>query len=412
MPAGTHFSRLASVKTPPKTRRPGPAPITTSPTIEALGRHPDADAVKRFWRTSARSLPMLEHSGGDIIVTFCWRDADADDVLLFVNRICDETQLDDSLMRRVPGTDIWHLSYRMRSDWRASYAFIPRYRGEPVPWSGHSDHARLRAALDRGRCDPRNRESCRNRLGAAQSVVSLPDAPPQPWLGQRAGRRGRLSVVSGPGERRTWVYEPAAPVPAGHRIPVLIVLDGQVWTSPQSLATTLDNMIDDGVIGPVYAVLVDSGGLQNRWREFHPAYGFERYITRQLLPWSRARYPISPDPADVIVIGQSLGALTALRTSLLHPDEVGNVLAQSASLWLDDLDSLTEPTFGVTNAARSRIYLECGRQEWVLAEPHQHLARRLRASGADVAHVEFNGGHDYACWRGGIADGLRWLLCS
>lgn len=78
MPAGTHFSRLASVKTPPKTRRPGPAPITTSPTIEALGRHPDADAVKRFWRTSARSLPMLEHSGGDIIVTFCWRDADAD----------------------------------------------------------------------------------------------------------------------------------------------------------------------------------------------------------------------------------------------------------------------------------------------------------------------------------------------
>src|SRR5699024_12199934 len=125
----------------------------------------------------------------------------------------------------------------------------------------------------RGRPHPRNPASCRNRLGAAQSGVSLPDAPPQPWLNQRADRRGRLSVVSGPGERRTWIYEPASSVPAGHRIPVLIVLDGEVWTSSQSLATTLDNMIDDGAIGPAYAVLVDSGGLQNRWQECHPASG-------------------------------------------------------------------------------------------------------------------------------------------
>ncbi|MDR0593103.1 MAG: DUF3327 domain-containing protein, partial [Bifidobacteriaceae bacterium] len=46
-------------------------------------------------------------------MTFLWRDAEAEEVLLFVNRLTDERNLADSLMRRVAGTDVWHLSYLM-----------------------------------------------------------------------------------------------------------------------------------------------------------------------------------------------------------------------------------------------------------------------------------------------------------
>ena len=38
------------------------------------------------------------------------------------------------------------------------------------------------------------------------------------------------------------------------------------------------------------------------------------------------------------------------------------------------------------------------------------LAGRLARAGADTRFVEYNGGHDYACWRGGVADGLIALL--
>jgi enterochelin esterase-like enzyme len=57
------------------------------------------------------------------------------------------------------------------------------------------------------------------------------------------------------------------------------------------------------------------------------------------------------------------------------------------------------------------IYLECGKQEWVLLPLHRKFARMLRKGGQQqhLNYVEYNGGHDYACWRGGIADGLRWV---
>jgi enterochelin esterase-like enzyme len=37
---------------------------------------------------------------------------------------------------------------------------------------------------------------------------------------------------------------------------------------------------------------------------------------------------------------------------------------------------------------------------------HEALLRR----GYEVVYREYSGGHDYACWRGGLADGLIELL--
>jgi enterochelin esterase family protein len=53
--------------------------------------------------------------------------------------------------------------------------------------------------------------------------------------------------------------------------------------------------------------------------------------------------------------------------------------------------------------------MEVGRQEWVLLPHHQQLARIFGDNGTDCRYVEYNGGHDYACWHGGIADGLCWI---
>ena len=34
----------------------------------------------------------------------------------------------------------------------------------------------------------------------------------------------------------------------------------------------------------------------------------------------------------------------------------------------------------------------------------------LEGQGYDVTYREYQGGHDYACWRGGLADGLIAML--
>src|SRR5690606_38223743 len=98
---------------------------------------------------------------GTRLVTFCWHDSAAEQVLLFANRITDETRLAETLLHRHPGTDLWSLSIVMESDWRASYAFLVQRPGEPAPWRADGDQVRIRAALDRGLPDPGNPARCR-----------------------------------------------------------------------------------------------------------------------------------------------------------------------------------------------------------------------------------------------------------
>ncbi|WP_244930937.1 alpha/beta fold hydrolase [Nocardioides sp. W7] len=389
------------LRRPPKVPRPEPVPRVRGATVERL-RPDDVDA---FW--SGKTLPLVEPDGpGTVVVTFCWRDPDAEQVLLFANRLTDETRLGDTLLERLPGTDLWHASYRMDSDWRASYSFLVQRTGEQAPWLAAGDQVALRAALDRGRPDPRNGATCRNRAGVLQSVVSLPDAPPQPWLLPRPDlARGAVTEHSGPDGRPTWLYEPPG-VDPGQPLPLVVALDGEVWVGTQSLPTTLDNLLADGALGPVRAVLPSSGGRDARWAELGTDDG-AGYVVDRLLPWVEQRRAVD----RVAVAGQSLGGLTALRVGLLHPERIEAVVSHSASLWQDDLgalvDGFAERADRMGRAGELRVHLAHGRQEWVLAGPHQVLAERLRSAGVAVDAAEHNGGHDYAWWRGGIADGLR-----
>lgn len=401
-----------TARTPPKVPRPERAPLAISPLIDGLHRalaRQDGLALTAFWDGPGMRSPLIEAAPGnprERIVTFLWRDAAAEEVLLFVNRLTDERNLEDSLMRRLPGSDLWHLSYRMVSDWRASYCCLPRARGERPPWRDEADQIAIRAALDHGLPDPRNPERSRGRAGAVHSVVALPDAPAQPWLAGRGADVPRRAVeeMTGPEGRTVWVHRPATTASAGS-LPIVVVLDGDVWTTSQDLATTVDNLRDDGLIPPALFLFLDSGGRARRWHELGGGDGVS-YIVDRLLPWAQGRLNGTTEPHGVVVAGQSLGALTALRCGILRPDRVGAVLSQSASLWQDDLSG----AIAGADLARLRVHLEVGRQEWVLREPNRQLARRLDDAGADVGFVEYNGGHDYACWRGGIADGLVTLL--
>lgn len=213
-----------------------------------------------------------------------------------------------------------------------------------------------------------------------------------------------------------WVY-----LPTGHGAPgvgdrpvtpVVVVLDGEVWLERQSLPTTVDNLIADGEIPPTVLVFVDSGGRDRRWAALDSGGPHDTWVVDVLLPWVRGRYPVSSAVADVVVAGQSLGGLSALRLLIEHPEVIGAALAQSASLWLDDLVAPLKRSAerSDTGVGRARAYVEVGAQEWVLREPNRRLAERLRAAGVAVDFEEYDGGHDYACWRVGIASGLRSLL--
>lgn len=425
--------------TPPKLPRPQRAPLATSPTLAAmhqrlLERPQLASQLQAQLWQQVTSTPLLEADPTQedkYLVTFLWRGA-AHSVLLFVNRLTDEKNLADSYMRRLPGTDTWYLTYRMDGDWRASYCFLPAPAAAQAPWLQGSQ-VRLRQALDGGLPDPHNPVTCTNRRGFVQSVVSLPLAPAWPlgeWpvfsddaagagrfdgggLGAGSLDAGRLDVVADLDTlgRQIWVYTPAL-ISRSQSWPVLLVLDGEVWLKRHHLHLALAQLMDAGLIAPAYIVFIDSGGTEQRWQELGDSESdFGGYLSGQLLNWLKAHYAISPNPAERVVIGQSLGALTVLRTLVGYPQLIGAGISQSASLWQDVLfNELNALDATQTPLAGTRAWIEVGSQEWILAPLQPKAVHQLRKAGMQVKDMVYNGGHDYACWRINLASALMQLL--
>lgn len=425
--------------TPPKLPRPQRAPLATSPTLDAVHQrlleHPQlaSQLQAQLWQ-QVTATPLLEADPtqeGKYLVTFLWRGA-AQRVLLFVNRLTDEKNLADSYMRRLPGTDTWYLTYRMDADWRASYCFLPALSAAQAPWLQGSQ-VRLRQALDGGLPDPHNPVTCTNRRGFVQSVVSLPLAPAWPlgeWpvfsdaaagagrfdgggLGAGSGDAdaGRLDAVADLDTlgRQIWVYTPAL-IGRTQSWPVLLVLDGEVWLKRHHLHLALAQLMEAGLIAPAYIVFIDSGGTEQRWQELGDS-DFGRYLSGPLLNWLKTHYAISPNPAERVVIGQSLGALTVLRTLVAYPQLIGAGISQSASLWQDVLfNELNALDARQTPLAGTRAWIEVGSQEWILAPLQPKAVHQLRQAGMQVKDMVYNGGHDYACWRINLASALMQLL--
>ncbi|MFO6454081.1 MULTISPECIES: alpha/beta hydrolase-fold protein [unclassified Aeromicrobium] len=372
---------------PPKVPRPSPVPRVPLP--ERL-RDPD--------RLRAANGPVIDVDGDSCVVTFV-RDAPAATaVLLFANRLTDESDPGATEMERVGAVGPWALSVRMASTWRASYAFLVHEGPGAPPWRRPDGHVRLRALLDRGLPDAGDTDRVLNRAGTEMSVVSLPHAPAQPWRGDPFAKRPPAHRVAG---RDVWVHR----VGDGRDLPVVVLLDGEVWLDHHGLHGALDLAHESGALPAHVAVFVASGSVADRWADVGTREGVTAFVASDLLPWLHAREDVSREPDRTVVAGQSLGGMSALWAVALHPDRVGVAVAQSASLWKDD----PAPALA---ASGGRVLLDVGLQEWTLLPLHRRLAGDLAASGARVELSEFDGGHDYACWRGSLIDLVARALSS
>ena len=106
----------------------------------------------------------------------------------------------------------------------------------------------------------------------------------------------------------------------------------------------------------------------------------------------------------------SLCELTALRAALAQSEALGGVLAQSGAFGRRPSEE-PDAAWVVRQVERAprrllRVHLEAGTREPAILAANRRLRDVLRAKGYPVHFAEFCGGHDYACWRGTLADGL------
>ena len=414
-----------------------------SPAIHRLRKRiasAGSEALESFWRdVSARGTPLVEPLADDeqhSLLTFLWRpERDVGNVVIAPAPAVNGWDAANNQMTRLADTNLWHRTYRVRNDLRATYYFAP---DDPFADTSKMDLGERTAYFEErakaAQPDPLNGLTFKlNPDMPPESIVELPGAPPQPWAKRQAEvPRGRVepsrfdSKMLG-NARAIWTYLPPGYDPQSAPYPLLLLFDGPMYLGMR-IHVMLDNMIAAGVIPDIVCVMVEQ---VDRNVELACNDEFAEWLVLELLPWVCAQYPVTSDPARVVIAGASYGGLAAAFMGLRHPEAFGNVLSQSGSFWwgpgyeqISDFENRAIEQewlihqFEKAGAAPLRFYLDIGLLEdgWL---PHggpnpaasvRKMRDVLQAQGHDVHCAEFYGGHQCICWRGTLADGLIALL--
>jgi len=355
--------------------------------------------------------------------TFTWSEPDparpALAVLLRLVALTDHAYDDGDLSpylmrRRLEGG--WSLTLSLSSTLRSSYQFCPVYDADLADQLARDtvseDGWRRVMALgepDRGRPPTFSPGTVYGNPDRPPSIVECSEALPQPWSSPRRGvTRGELTrhdLDHGVVHVHRWGPEPPAAL--------AIVFDAKFWLGAD-IRSTLDNLAQDRCVPTLITVLVESIRGANRHEGLTHSDLFEPFLVDDLLPWLRSRWDIRDAPT--VLAGQSLGGLTVSWAALRRPELFGRVVTSSMAAWwpgdgrggLSGADVLA--AYRDSDPVPARFFVEVGSRERELLASAQAFHQVLRQKRYDVRYREYEGGHDIACWRGGLADGLVALL--
>lgn len=423
-------------------------PYSSGAAAALLAKNEAGSAI--WWQQIARiGTPIVEETPGEswLKLTFLWRDPQGDEttssicrVYLDINGVTDHHSFSPVSLERLTGSDIWMASVQQASDWRGSYSLIPISKAQLPPQAKGTPEQRRRQQREWWRslfpfaiADPLN--PCAphgNARGVRLSGIHLPDAlSQQAWHEVDAGRapevdekhfRFEWNSVRLGNRRRCWLWRPAEAQEAA--LPLVVVLDGQNWAISMSLLPVLEQQTRQGDLPAAAWLMIDAIDDATRSRELACNADFWIAVEEELLPLAKKIAPFTNDPALTVVAGQSYGGLAALYAGLYWPQRFGCVLTQSGSFWWPNMKFMThyeareqhekgyliQQVSRRPNAVPLRIFQEAGLLEQDILFVNQQMRQALLEAGHNVHYRRYHGGHDLLCWRGGLTDGVRWLL--
>jgi enterochelin esterase-like enzyme len=314
-----------------------------SPRLVALQKELQAGnraALESFWQQIAKQgTPLVEPVAGDdksVLVTFLWRgDSETHNVVLFsalpgcgadAAGYFSEAQFQCSRLANLPGTNVWFKTYKLPKNPHFSYYLSPNDSLAPSDQRKEKDWDTLQP-------DPLNphrfvkHEEDRDWV---KSVMEAPGEAHESWGEERSNvPKGRTeefymsSKVLGD-ERLFWIYTPPGYSQTSKPYALLVLFDGWAFAHSIPTATMLDNLLAANRIPPIVVLLV---GQKNRMAELTCNDSFDDFLVRELVPWTRAHYHVTSNPAETTIAGGSAGGLGAAFAGLRHPEVFGNVLS-------------------------------------------------------------------------------------
>jgi enterochelin esterase family protein len=259
--------------------------------------------------------------------------------------------------------------------------------------------------------DPLNPKMTSNGMGGFQNWFAMPDFTETPLSVERSDiPRGTVTHHEvetrgyAIGETRgVHLYRPATNDPC----PLLVVFDGQDYLDRGRIVPIVDNLIAEGRIRPINMALVDHG-REARIIEYSCSDATVHFLQRIIVPLAETHLSILHDPALHGLLGASLGGLMALYTALNAPSYFGRVLSQSGAFIFGRDERSESLIYDVVRDADVPpcVWLDVGRYELLLGT-NRHMHDLLVERKYPVTYREYNGGHNYTCWRNEVWRGIE-----
>ena len=229
------------------------------------------------------------------------------------------------------------------------------------------------------------------------------------------------AIVEGRDYTRT-VWFSAGPRQINH--PLCVFLDGEHYLEGISAPSILEELTASGLIPQMSFAFVSHNGAKARHEDYTCNDRFARYVSEDIFLWAKNRVPSISSNGNLIC-GVSLSGLASAHIALTFPHLFSLSLCQSGSFWWER-QRFASLAHGHT-ATGLRLWLSVGNEETEENATHPPTGMRqefsqitgvqsavdvLRASGAEVKHHVFNGGHAYGPWKDELRDALQWLAGS
>lgn len=285
------------------------------------------------------------------------------------------------------------------------------------------------------------------RLQHDELPAELGDLPRRPELHALAmPRDGRGEIDSVlletrrlPGLRMLRIYVPARGLRDGRPLPVLLVNDGHKAFEPANhrhvppwqqtgtlqLHRLMDGLACEGAVRPavVVAVATHAGSRADQFVPVRSRHGAAEFgglgdayldvLEHEVLPAVRRQVgdaELSEEARDRVLVGTSIGGLSALYGALARPDVFGSAVALSPSAWVDD--GFLTRWVASNGAVRARIAADIGDAEKPPIREHcGRLFAELTTRGGDgVLAREVGGIHNEDSWRDRLPRLLQHVL--
>ncbi len=242
-----------------------------------------------------------------------------------------------------------------------------------------------------------------------------------------------------PGMRMLRIYVPAAGLRGEAPLPTLLVNDGHKAFEPANharvpawqqsgtlqLHRVMDGMLCVGAVRPaiVVAIATHAGSRANQYVPVRTRHGDSEFggfgdayldlLEHEVLPAVRQSLPgvsTSEHAADRLLVGTSIGGVSALYGAMVRPHVFGGAIALSPSAWVDDgfLTRVAQDSGGVT--ARIAADIGDGERAPIRAHCRQLFETMTTLGDGRVLAEEVAGIHNEDSWRARLPRLLQHVL--